>query len=401
MTTKPTSSSVLRAAGGTVLVVTLLLTGLVTAAYGGKKKDATPAPAAPQVDTSRLVWPAPPAITRIRWLNSVQGEQDVDNAPVKKRKTSWMDKMAGVSLPQERGKPRLVKPYGVDSDSKGIVYVADTGNGFVFAFDLEKKKVSYRGVGALQTPSGLVVDDVDRLFVADSGQRAVFVFRPDGGIEGMFGQDRLARPVGLAVDNENRFLYVVDTAANRVVVFDADDYRFLRYVSKTGDLIDGGMSAPTNAAVDSECNLYVTDTFNSRVLVFDADGVFLSSFGKPGSTPGTFMRPKGIAVDQDNHIYVADAEFNNVQIFDQDGHVLLFFGQRGETAGAFTLPTGIAVDKQSRVLVTEQWLGRLQLFRYVPDKDAETEYQKAVKAQVDAEKAAPRADAKDQAAGKQ
>lgn len=379
MTSNTSRQNLLWHAGYAVLVALLLASLASPAGADDKKKHQQPA--APPVDISKLVWPAPPDVTRIRYVATVTSEDDVNPTPTKK-KSSWMDKLAGVSLPQEEGKPRLQKPYGVAVDSKGIIYVADGASGRIFVFDLEKKKVSIRGANQLSSPAGLAIDDTDRLFVADAAQHAVFIFRDDGTLEGAFGQGWLHRPSGLAIDNENRFLYVCDSAENHVVVFDADTMKYLRVVGAPSDenALPGTFGNPTNVAVDSENNIYVSDTFNARVQVFDADGQFVRMWGKRGANPGNFMRPKGIAVDPDDHIYVVDSEFNNVQIFDTEGRILMFFGDRGETPGKFMLATGITVDKQNRVIVTEQWTGRTQIFQYVSEAEAKPEYEKQAQA---------------------
>ncbi|HEU5451983.1 MAG TPA: 6-bladed beta-propeller [Terriglobales bacterium] len=378
----------IRPLAGAVLLVAMLIAVAAPPARAGKNdKNGKAAPQAtqPQIDTSLLVWPPKPEVARIKWEALLAGEDDLKPTEKKKKKASWMDRMAGVTLPQESGKPRLMKPYGVATDSNGQVYVADAGLGLVFVFNLEEKKVTYRGNNVLQAPSGVAIDDADRLFVADSQQHAVFIFRPDGSVEGTIGQDRLVRPVGIAIDNENRYLYVVDAQANRVSVFDADSMKFLRAWGKLSDEMaaPGTFSAPTNVAVDSDGNVYVTDTFNARVQVFDAEGQFVTMWGKQGNSAGNFMRPKGVAVDSDDHIYVVDSEFNNVQVFDRNGRVLMFFGDRGEGPGLFTLATGICVDKQNRIIVTEQWSGRMQVFRYVTDKEAAPEYQRLAKGEAE------------------
>lgn len=377
----------IRPLAGAVLLLAMLIA--VAASPARADKDVQKGKGAqakqPQIDTSLLVWPPAPEVARIKWQALLAGEDDLKPTPTKKKKASWMDRMAGVTLPQDSGKPRLLKPYGVATDSKGQVYVADAGLGLIFVFNLEEKKVAYRGNNVLQAPSGVAIDDADRLFVADSQQHAVFVFRGDGSVEGVVGQDRLARPVGIAIDNENRYLYVVDSQANRIAVFDADTMKFLRSWGKLSDEMaaPGTFSAPTNVAVDSDSNVYVTDTFNARVQVFDAEGQFVTMWGKEGNSAGNFMRPKGIAVDSDDHIYVVDSEFNNVQVFDRNGRVLMYFGDRGDGPGLFTLATGICVDKQNRVIVTEQWSGRMQVFQYVTDKEAAPQYQRLAKTEAE------------------
>src|SRR6267143_5575691 len=62
------------------LVLAILALLLAPAVHAGKKKkkvtttEATQPAALPEVDTSNLVWPDPPDIARIRWLEQYHGE---------------------------------------------------------------------------------------------------------------------------------------------------------------------------------------------------------------------------------------------------------------------------------------------------------------------------------------
>ncbi len=347
-----------------------------------KKKNQAQQAQKPVIDTSKLVWPEPPDIARIRYLTLLEGEekpQSLSGKPAKK-KQGWMDRVAGVDV-QDYTKPALVhylaKPYGVAIDSKGRVYAADTYVGAVFIFDLEAKKVDFirnGGEARFRTIIGLAIDDNDRLFVTDAGLHQVSVFDAIHKFEANFGADDLGRPGGAAIDTENRFLYVVDTEKERIAVFDADSYRLLRTIGGPGkseaDDDPGTFSKPTNVAVDLDGNVYVADTINNRIQIFDADGKFISMFGKAGDGVGYFARPKGVAVDADGHIWVADAAQNRIQIFDRDGHVLAYFGVAGPNPGQFGLPVGLAIDKNNRAVVSEQLKGRVQIFRYVTDAEA-------------------------------
>src|SRR6201994_941127 len=111
-----------------VLAVLLSLTLLAPLpAFGGKKKHDTPKK--PRViDYSNIVWPNPPAIARIRYLAfySAQPLRDVEKPKTKKE--GWMDRLAG-TVPQEDNTKvlfQLGQPYGLATDSKGRVYVADS-----------------------------------------------------------------------------------------------------------------------------------------------------------------------------------------------------------------------------------------------------------------------------------
>ncbi len=225
--------------------------------------------------------------------------------------------------------------------------------------------------------NGLAIDDDDRLFVSDAKMRRVLVFNPKHEMESQITEG-LEDPVGLAIDTENRFLYVVDTQQDQVIVYDADTLKLLRRMGTGGKnhflTTPGDFAAPEGVALDKDGNVYVTDTLNDRVEIFDADGNFISTFGKNGDGPGYFVRPKGIAIDGDGHIWVADEMQDRLQVFNSEGQLLTYIGMgHGDLPGQFRSLIGVAIDKQNRVFTTEQLPGRLQVFQYVSDEEVAAE----------------------------
>ncbi|MGD0417454.1 MAG: SMP-30/gluconolactonase/LRE family protein [Terriglobales bacterium] len=378
------------------LILLLLLLPMI--AFAGQKKTA-PAPEVKPADQrikayfdiSKIVWPGPPAIARIRFMDIYTGEKvdpDLFNKKKEEKKQKWMDRLAGTKpLADQYDLSKLpfqlIRTYGVAVDSKGNIYAGDQGVGAVFIFNPETKGVELiknRKDANFGLINGLAIDDSDRLFVTDSKLREVLVFNPQHQQEGAFGGDVLANPGGLAIDNENRFLYVVDTGNDVVDVFDADTFKLLRKIGTPGKrhtLTDPGtFSLPSNVAVDNDGNVYVVDSFNARIEIFDADGGFISMFGKLSDAPGFFERPKGIAIDSDGHIWVVDAAQDRVKVFDRDGQLLIYFGEHGAYPGQFQGLYGITIDnKNNRVVTSENWPGRVQVFRYVTD----AEFEKATK----------------------
>ena len=341
-------------------------------------------------DVSKIVWPTPPDIARIKFVEQLTGEKIDFNAPInkpQKTKKSWMDRLAGTKPEADTVQDlpfQLVRTYGVAFDSKGNIYAADQAVGAIFIFSPDPDlrfnvKMIRNGKEAhFGLINGVVLDDNDRLFVTDDSLHKVIVISPQHLEETSFGSDVLVRPGGMAIDTENRFLYVVDTGSDVVDVFDADTYKLLRRIGTPGKkhlLTDpGNFALPTNVAVNKEGDVYVTDTLNNRVEVFDADGKFVRAFGKPGDGPGHFARPKGIAIDGDGHIWVVDAVQQRVQVFDNEGRLLIYFGQPGNWPGQFSAPYDIAIDtKNNRVITSEQFPGRVQMFRYVTDAEAAAE----------------------------
>jgi DNA-binding beta-propeller fold protein YncE len=337
-----------------------------------------------QIDTSKLVWPSPPSIARVRYLNYFAGMK-IDHTPQsKKKKQGWMDRLAGAKPESEMFNPKdfpfqLLGPYGIAIDSKGLVYVADQKVGAIFIFN-----TATRGVQLIRNGyeahfgliNGLAIDDDDRLFVSDGKLHRVLIFDSRHEVTGQINEN-LVDPVGLAIDRQNRFLYVVDTQQDQVLVFDADTLKLLRRIGTGGKnhwlTTPGDFGAPSNVALDKEGNVYVTDTMNNRVEIFDPDGNFLSQFGKHGDGPGYLARPKGIAVDCDGHIWVADSYQDRVQVFNREGQLLTYLGGHGHFPGQFEALIGIAIDKENHVFTTEQYPGRMQMFRYVTDAEAEAE----------------------------
>jgi DNA-binding beta-propeller fold protein YncE len=273
----------------------------------------------------------------------------------------------------------LIRPYGVAADSQGNIYAADQAVGAIFIFppaEGGKVQLIKNGQDAhLPMIACLAIDDDDRLFVTDIKLHHVVVFDAKHEPIAQFGAGDLVSPAGIAIDTMNRFVYVVDTQQDQVLVYDADKYTVLRRIGTAGKehrlTSPGNFALPDGVAVDKDGNVYVTDTLNDRVEIFDADGKFISEFGRIGDGPGTFARPKGIAIDRDGHIWVTDEVQSRVQVFDQQGRLLLYLGEPGWYPGQFQALYGIAFDPHdNRIITSEQFPGRVQVFRYITDAEA-------------------------------
>ena len=389
-------NSVLRGMAALALVVVVLAgLGSSNLVYGKDKKKPVPAEGEAKqkrnilegLDTSKLVWPNPPAITRIRYLNYWSGEKFIPPSQQPKKKSSWMERVAGVTTGSQAGdfKPRwqLVVPNGIAVDSKGLIYIADSKVRAIFIVNAEtgEYKMIKNGADAnFKWLTGLAIDDSDRLFSADSGMKRVLIFDANHKVEGQITKG-LYDPGGIAIDNENRLVYVADAEQDIVQVYDADPpYNFVRTIGKIGTkhtaTAQGEFAKPTGVAVDEDGNLFVSDTWNNRIQVFDADGNFIRAFGRSGDGPGYFARPKGIAIDVDGHVWVADGMQDRVQVYTPEGKLLIYMGGHGLIPGWFQSLVGITIDKNNRVLTTEQYPGRVQIFRYITMDEAKAELAK-------------------------
>jgi uncharacterized membrane protein/DNA-binding beta-propeller fold protein YncE len=178
-----------------------------------------------------------------------------------------------------------------------------------------------------------------------------------------FGEQRarlrgLDDPGGAAIDGAGN-LYVADTGADRVCVFDRDGALHRCVVEAAGK--PPLLSAPTAVAIGSDGGLVVLDSGHDRVVTYDADGRPRLAFGGSGGAPGRLARPRGLAA-RGGRIAVADTGNDRVQLFDERGAPLAVFGRSGSGPGELHGPTGVAFDDRGRLWVADT--GNHRLFRF-------------------------------------
>jgi sugar lactone lactonase YvrE len=380
-----TRNKAARSCWGLTSFVLLFIFGLVSAqgalASDKKKGKADESKTPKAIDYSNIVWPNPPAIARIRYINWWASEKQQRNQQGNvQKKSKWMDRLAGTQTQEEVFKLpfSLVEPGGMAVDSKGRVYIPDTKVGAIFIVDPETRDSEMLKHGTNGNFTHIVdvaMDDNDRLFISDPVLKHVLVLDANHKPEDVITEG-MVRPTGLTIDTNNRLLYVADTELDQVLVYDADSFKLLRKLGTTGHnhelTTPGDFSRPTGLTLDQDGNLYVCDTMNNRIEVFDADGTFVEAYGKNGDAPPNFARPKGVAIDSDGHIWVSDGVQDRVSVFNKQWQLLISIGGHGLAPGQFSGLMSVASDtKRNRMYTTEIYPGRMQEFRYVTEAEAE------------------------------
>jgi DNA-binding beta-propeller fold protein YncE len=335
--------------GASIILTAIMLVSGCTSRAPVAPSTASPGP---------IVWPAPPAPARIRWVGAIAGAHD---AGIEK---SLFGRIAQALMGTTE--ERLVRPTGV-AERDGVLYVADPGAQAVWIFDVPGRrvvKVDHLAQTPLGSPVAVAAAEASDVFVADSTLKRVFRLDRRGALVRMIADPSLERPAGLAYDQAARLLYVVDSATDRVLTYDVEGRRVAAWGrSGTGD---GEFNRPTHVAVDRSGVLLVTDALNFRVQAFGRDGRFLWKLGHHGDGTGDLAAPKGIASDSAGHLYVVDTLFDAVQIFERDGALLLPFGERGRQAGQLWLPGGIFITPDDRIYVADSYNQRVQIFEVLP-----------------------------------
>jgi DNA-binding beta-propeller fold protein YncE len=312
---------------------------------------------------TELRWPPPPLEQKIAWVAAISGYKDLGIT-----KGFWK-RLAELLVGEEE--ERIVRPHGVVFDVEERLFIADPGAGVVHFMDLPKG--NYAMIGAengspLRTPIGVAEDDRGNLYITDSTAGMVFVYDIGRGTLRPFVQTGIKRPTGITFNRADKLLYVVDTAANQVLVVDGAG-REVRRIGGPGEG-KGEFNHPTDITADARGQLYLLDPLNYRIKVFSPEGKLVSEFGSAGDLPGYLNKPKGVAVDSEGHIYCTDALLDTVQIFDETGRLLLFFGTAGLGNGQFWMPSGIFIDRNDYIFVADTYNRRIQVFRYLSQKSA-------------------------------
>jgi DNA-binding beta-propeller fold protein YncE len=325
-----------------LLAVALVSTGCAT--HGGPP----PSPS----------WPASPKQPIVEYSRSIHGTPSLKRTFFGRMK----DFLFGKSPDQY-----LAKPYGVSSNGRSLLYLADTGKKGVVILDLSAGTGKFiRSAGAqdeLLEPVNVIPDKAGNIYVADTRLGKIAVYDPEGVFSHFIGGEEITSPVGMVIDEERRQIFVVDSQQHEVHIFTLDGDHIGRFGGRGDER--GQFYHPLGIAINQGDTIYVTDALHFAVQAFDLQGNYLFSFGPRPRGVGTMARPRDVAVDSDGHVYVTDALKHEVQVYDAHGKHLFSIGGRGTGAGQFQLPAGICITESGRIFVADSINRRIQEFVYL------------------------------------
>jgi len=320
-------------------------------------------------ESKRLMWPPEKdgEIPRYFYVGELTGENNFVRPERKSDAAkSIIARFFDIIIGEER--PMLLdRPQAGAVDESGRILVTDMGNAGVFAFDEKQGTLSVwrkaTGTIDLIAPVGIAIGPEGHVFVADAELALIAHFDRDGNTKEPIGKGMLRRPTGLAYEPKTKRLFVADTQAHQIKIFDLEG-KLLSTLGEQGEG-PGQFNYPTHIAVRHE-KLYVSDTLNARVQVMSTPtGRYLGSLGKRGLQMGNLVRPKGVATDSEHNVYVIESYHDYLLVYNRRGEFLLPIGGVGQGAGNFHLPAGIWVDARNRVFVADMLNGRVAVFQFL------------------------------------
>ncbi|MQR94741.1 hypothetical protein [Fictibacillus phosphorivorans] len=282
----------------------------------------------------------------------------------------------------------ITNPEDIFSDTKGNLYIADSGAKKILVADKNGKFVREIGKGVLKSPTGVYVDENEKIFVADYEEEKVFRFSQDGKVEvqygkpdsPLFGKSSSFKPQKVAVDRRGS-IYVISEGSTNGIIQLSKDGGFLGYYgvnstegsfgtflqklltseSKKANMFMKTPPAPDNIALDDQGLVYsVTEgTTNEVIKKLNVAGKNML-FGDISDEKSL----QDIAVDHDGNMFVVSST-GEIYEYDSFGNLLFIFGGKDDGTnrlGLFKQPTGITIDPDGRLYVTDKERGMIQVF---------------------------------------
>ena len=283
---------------------------------------------------------------------------------------------------------QLCNPAGVATDATGNVYVADSCNNRIRKIDAAGLITTIAGTGGqgsagdngpatearLAQPVAVATDSRGNLYVAESGSHRIRRIDANGvittfagtGIPGLGGDGgpafraELSYPAGIAADPAGN-VYIADSWNHRIRRVSSSGT--ISTFAGSGEEGDGGdgdpavqaqLAYPAAVAPDTTGNIfvvsYVPGSKNHRIRKIDVGGI-ISAFagaGGPGyggdSDPAPAAQlayPLGVAADEEGSVYIADTRNARVRVVRPGLQLSVALGTSGESVALVVSEGGV------------------------------------------------------------
>lgn len=216
------------------------------------------------------------------------------------------------------------------------------------------------GGGQFSRPRGVAVDTKGSIYVADTGNARVQKFSADGTFVTSIGKNggaegEIKEPNGVAVDDAGN-IYVTDAANHKLVKYSANGTFVKEWKGP-----DPGFYGPRDIELSPDKKLYIVDQGRTRIVRFDPATEAFTSFGSSGSGEGQFNESTGIAIGGGN-IFVADAGNNRIQVFDMDGKFIRLWEVPAWERYVWHYPDLVFDAKGDRLYVSNGWKREILIY---------------------------------------
>jgi uncharacterized protein (TIGR03437 family) len=290
---------------------------------------------------------------------------------------------------------QLSSPNAVALDSKGNLYIADTGNqrirmisGSTITTIAGTGTIGYSGdqaaatAATMNSPSGMAFDSKGNLYFADTVNNVIrkitgTTITTVAGIQGQgggYGGDsgpatsaNLNGPTAVALDLADN-LYIADNGNSLIRRVDAKTQIIVSYLGSGAT--NGKLDHPNGLWFDASGALYIADSNHQAVskYVFPTLSLFAGNqtagFKGDGgpAISAQLNKPAGITIDAAGNIYVADTNNSRIRKITADGTINTIAGTGGgayrgdggsATAAVLNFPRSVVVSPNGTVYIAD------------------------------------------------
>ena len=293
----------------------------------------------------------------------------------------------------------FIRPVGIDIDSEGNLYIADTGAHLIRKIDTSgiittvagNGRCCYSGDGKSATsaefmpPYGISMDSVGRLFIVDrDNHRIRRVDLANGIITTVAGngsrryrgdgldalEASLYAPRDVAISQDGSF-FIADQGNHRIRKVDGITGRISTVAGSRspGFSGDGGLAtrarldSPGGVAIDKKGNFYISDTGNQRIRMVESETGLIRTVvgngnygfsGDGGAAIDAAMgNPTNLTLDPEGNLYISDTENHRIRKVDMKTGIITTVAGSGKTKlmgdggpalqASLRYPSGIAI----------------------------------------------------------
>ncbi len=257
-------------------------------------------------------------------------------------------------------KPGANQPSDIALAPNGDMYIVDGVNNRVIVLGSNGSwKFDFgsvgRGAGKFVYPLGIDISDDGKVFIADSGNHRIQAFDLKGKFLYKFNVESESKthssdPVEIVASKLKGYLYVADNENHNIKVYNSKGKLQFKW-GKFGEEL-GEFRYPGIMTQNEYNEIFVVDVLNTRAQKFSPFGDYISSIGSWGVRQGNLFRPKGVALDKDNRVFVSDGYMGVLQAFTDMGGFLGVVCKNNKKR-VFDYPVGIYIDKNNRLYVVE------------------------------------------------
>jgi sugar lactone lactonase YvrE len=306
----------------------------------------------------------------------------------------------------------LNNPTGIAEDSKGNLYIADSGNNRIRKIDCEGIITTIAGTGVAQFggdgglakraelnyPHAIAIASDDSLYIADTFNHRIRKVSIDGIITTVVGGGevfgphrnaasalsvRLRYPEGVAIGTQGQ-IFIADTQAHQVHRVNSNG----QVETLMGEGEGFPLNGPSSITVDVRGAVYVADWLNwrvvtnsgsaqrcnlslsGRVCLYAGNGISGSSGDGGPAAEAQLGGAKGVFIDAGQNLYIADTfGSGTIRKVDAQGIISTIAGSRGDFVSAadgyardvrLSLPYGVFVSRDGTVYIADSGNGKIR-----------------------------------------